>query len=78
MTRRHDTENPAGDFNVGINDDGTWPTAAAQIAILADIRRELRKLNQLLACPNTLGIPRTLKSIDRRMAKHMPLRKARA
>lgn len=63
MARRHDPAFDSGDFNVTINDDGTWPAAHIQIAILADIRRELRKLNGLLHCPNFQAIPRKLDAI---------------
>jgi hypothetical protein len=40
---------------------GTWERVS--IALLMDIRRELKILNRLLACPNFLGIPHTLKRI---------------
>jgi hypothetical protein len=36
-----------------------------QIALLMDIRDEMRSLNQLLHCPNFVGIPRKLDSIRR-------------
>jgi hypothetical protein len=39
------------------------------IAVLMDIRRELRTLNALLACPNFATIPRTLRIISRNTAK---------
>jgi hypothetical protein len=34
------------------------------IAVLMDIRAELRQLNRLLNCPNAVGIPRTLRAIQ--------------
>jgi len=53
----------------------------AQLAVLMDIRDELKALNKLLGCQNFLAIPHTLRSIDRtmvraerRLAKHIPLR----
>lgn len=38
-------------------------------ALLMDIRDELQRLNSLLACPNFIGIPRTLRAIARKLAK---------
>jgi hypothetical protein len=35
----------------------------ASVAVLMDIRDELRNLNQLLNCPNALRIPRILDAI---------------
>lgn len=54
-------------FQVWQNDDGTWPRAYAQLAVLMDIRDELKKLNKLLYCSNFTGIPTTLRSIRRAM-----------
>ncbi len=48
------------DENGGVE---TWERIG--IAVLMDIRRELRQLNIVLACPNFTGIPRTLKTIAR-------------
>ena len=46
--------------------DGTVPSwERAGIAVLMDIRRELRRLNRLLACPNFTSIPNTLRQIRR-------------
>jgi hypothetical protein len=45
----------------------TW--VEVNTAILMDIRDELQQLNRLLACPNFIGIPRTLRAIDRKLAK---------
>jgi hypothetical protein len=49
-----------------------------QIAVLMDIRDELQRLNELLYCSNFVGMPHTLKRIDRRLAAHAPLKKGRA
>lgn len=53
----------------------------AQLAVLMDIRDathavhdELKRLNQLLYCQNFINIPRTLKTIDKRLAKKVPLK----
>ena len=43
--------------------DGSITWERAGIAVLMDIRRELRTLNRVLACPNFLEIPRTLRTI---------------
>lgn len=54
------------------NSDGkidTWERVS--IAVLMDIRDELRTLNRLLACPNFQGIPSTLN----RIARKIPTRK---
>jgi hypothetical protein len=74
MTRVHNTANDSGDFNLNIGDNNSWARDQMQVALLADIRRELRKLNTLMHCHNTQGIPRTLNRIDGRLAKNMPLR----
>lgn len=42
---------------------GTWERVG--IAVLMDIRDELKALNELLRCPNFTGIPATLRSIQR-------------
>ncbi len=36
----------------------------ASLAVLMDIRQELRNLNSILNCSNTLAIPRMLRSIE--------------
>lgn len=45
----------------------TWERVA--IAALYDIRDELKTLNRLLACPNFVGIPETLRQIKRNTTK---------
>lgn len=45
----------------------TWETVGVEV--LMDIRRELKRLNALLACPNFVGIPETLRGIRRNTAK---------
>ncbi len=39
------------------------------IAVLMDIRDELQKLNRLLGCPNFLGMPQTLREIQKNTHK---------
>jgi len=53
-----------------------------QICLLMDLRdemkalnQELRRLNSLMYCSNTIGIPHTLKRIDKRLATKLPLKK---
>ena len=41
----------------------------AQLAVLQDIRDELRGLNRLLNCPNFTGIPKTLERIRKNTVK---------
>jgi hypothetical protein len=51
------------------NKIATWE--AAKIAVLMDIRDELKKLNRLLHCPNFMAIPRKLDAIH----KELPTRR---
>lgn len=81
MSRSHSTEKDAGDFTLHLSADGAWNRDQIQIALLADIRRQLRESNQLLRrlvskmeCRNTAMIPHALRRIDQRLAKAMPLR----
>lgn len=46
-----------------------------QVAVLMDIRDELQKLNNVLRCPNFMGIPWTLKRIASNTAKPRHKRK---
>jgi hypothetical protein len=46
---------------------------SAQLAVLMDLRDELKKLNRLLHCPSFMEIPSTLRSIQR----NMPAKKKR-
>ena len=45
----------------------------AGVAVLMDIRDELKTLNRLLHCQNFIAIPRKLDRIDKRLAKKLPL-----
>jgi hypothetical protein len=44
--------------------DGSITWEKVSIAVLMDIRRELKTLNRLLACPNFQAIPRRLLAIE--------------
>ncbi len=48
---------------------GSYSYDSAQLVVLIDIRDELQALNRLLACPNFIGIPRTLRRISANTAK---------
>jgi len=41
----------------------------AMLAVLMDIRQELRKINRTLQCEDTVDIPKILRSIRRNTAK---------
>lgn len=57
-------------------DIGTWERV--QIAVLMDVRRELQTLNRLLACPNFISIPATLRQIQQNTEQNKrKVRKAR-
>lgn len=55
------------DWNVKPDFDGQYAWAAAQLAVLMDVRAELQKLNSLLHCDNAVAIPRILRDIRRRL-----------
>lgn len=55
-------------WNVGETDGSiTWERAT--VAVLMDIRDELKRLNSLLYCSNFTGIPTTLRSMNRKLAQ---------
>lgn len=56
-------------FAARVNQDGSWPPEYAALAVLQDIRDELRTLNELLACPRFLAIPNRLEAIERNTRK---------
>lgn len=64
------------EWDVWLNDNGRYNQDQVNQALLMDIRRELRQLNQLLRCPNFLDIPSKLDRIARNTAK--PKRKKAA
>lgn len=51
---------------------------AAHLAVMMDIRDELKRLNLLLHCYNFTQIPGVLRSIRRNTAKPRPPRRAKA
>jgi hypothetical protein len=56
------------------NDGGDYSWEVAHVAILMELRDELKKLNSLTYCQNFTGIPQTLKSIVKNTRR--PRRKA--
>ncbi len=75
----HDQQN--GNWTIKLNADGTAPWDGAQLAVLMDIREELKALNlkmNVLRCPDFLAIPRKLDQIKRntsRKKKRQPVEK---
>lgn len=64
------------DVDWNIHDDNGWNGAwsmqsyqGMHLAVLMDIRDELKKLNVLLHCENFISIPRKLKTISRNTAQ---------
>ena len=57
------------DWSIHIDEGGRVRHEDAQLAVLMDIRAELRKLNRLLHCDNFVGIPRVLEGIKRNTTK---------
>lgn len=56
---------------VTVNDDGTQSadTDTIIMCMLATIRDELRRLNNVLQCPNFIGVPSKLDRIERNTRK---------
>lgn len=50
---------------------------SVSVAVLMDIRDELRKLNARLNCWEFTTMPAVLRRIDKRLAKHAPLQNRR-
>lgn len=44
-----------------------YPNDIAILAVLMDIRQELRSIGEILGCPNFREIPQTLKGIRRKL-----------
>lgn len=51
------------------NDDQIYSWDLVPIAVLMDIRDELKQLNRLLHCPNFTSIPHKLESIRKNTTK---------
>jgi hypothetical protein len=69
MSRAIDRRHKDGEWWVG-DEDGVVPTwERASLAVLMDIRDELKRLTSLLYCPSFTGIPRTLHRISANTSK---------
>ena len=63
-------------WNIDPKPDGTYCFDAASLAVLMDLRDELKRLNMLLHCHNFIAIPGILRDVRRNTTK--PKRKAKA
>jgi hypothetical protein len=60
-----DTRKANYNWKINTNSNGTTPTEDATLAVLMDIRDELKALNILFHCTNFTEMPHTLKRIER-------------
>lgn len=63
-------------WHLWIREDAAGRTVSPdriQIVLLQEIRGELQELNRLLHCQNFQGLPGTLRRLDRRLQKALPL-----
>lgn len=63
------------DWSVWINDDGTVSREWLQVAVLMDIREELREIRRIVTCHNTIDIPRILRRIATNTTKTRKVKK---
>lgn len=63
------------EWGITPNSDGSFSFTAAQLAVLMDIRDELKRLNGTLHCVNFLRIPSKLEAIRRNTAKPRKVKK---
>lgn len=75
MDKKYSTTRDGGDWYL-IGTGNGLTTERIAVLILSDIRREMRKLNAVLACPNFQDIPRKLDRISKNTAK--PRKRKRA
>lgn len=68
-TRKKDTN-----WRLNVNDDGTCNVDQAKLAVLMDIRDQLKDLNGIFRCHNFQSIPHTLKGIRSKLPKPKPRR----
>ena len=52
------------DWNWGIGEGPTYSWDAATLAVLMDLRDELKALNRIVGCDNAIDIPNILRRID--------------
>lgn len=72
-----DTRSKDVSWLLNVNANGKVPTLDAQLAVLMDIRDEMKRLNEVLHCHNFLNMPSKLERIARNTSKPKR-RKARA
>lgn len=69
------------DWGVLQNADGTWGPEQMHTVLLQEIRDSMRRierrLDSTLGCLNFLGIPSTMKAIERVLARRLPVPKKR-
>lgn len=56
-------------------DEGGFESSQVQLAVLMDIRAELRKLNSILGCSNCIDIPHKLDRIVKNTTKRKYVKK---
>lgn len=64
-----DTRKKDMNWTVHPMDSGNFSYDAAQLAVLMDLRDEMKKMNSILNCPNFLEIPAVLQRISRNTTK---------
>ena len=65
----NDKRRKDANWEIKTNPDGTSPTDDATLAVLMDIRDELKKLNNLLHCHNFITLPLKIEAIRRNTTK---------
>lgn len=75
MALQHSTKIDSGEYLIHKNSDGTWPNDSVKIALLADIRRELRRLNNTLGCSRVVRMADACIRTERRLATRYPLKR---
>jgi hypothetical protein len=64
-----DTRAKDWDWTIRKNSQDYYATETAQLAVLMDIRDELKQLNRVFACHNAQDIPNILRRIDKNTKK---------
>jgi hypothetical protein len=65
-----DTRHKDANWRVHNNMDGTVPSQDARLAVLMDIRDELKALNRIMQCSNVSRGFVAMQNIDRRMQRN--------
>lgn len=64
-----DTRMANVNWQLATSSDGTTRFDAVHAALLMDLRDELKRLNNLLHCPNFLNMPHDLRAIRRKLER---------